>query len=65
MTALAFSVLTVVILAADWLAMPGVVATLGYGQVLVANALTGIALAAFMKWSHEPGRYGGPGPAEP
>jgi len=65
MTALVFSVLTAVILAADWVAMPGVVAALGYGQVLLANALTGLALAAFMKWSHQPGRYGGPGPAEP
>ncbi len=65
MTGLAFAVLTVVILAADWLVMPGVVGTLGYGQVLAANALTGFALAVFMKWSHKPGRYGGPGPEEP
>jgi hypothetical protein len=65
MTALVFAVLTVVILAADWLMMPGVVGTLGYGRVLIANALTGLALAAFMKWSHKPGRYGGPGPTEP
>jgi hypothetical protein len=65
MTGLAFAVLTVVILAADWLLMPGVVGTLGYGRVLAANALTGLALAAFMKWSHKPGRYGGPGPEEP
>jgi len=64
MAALVFSVLTAVILAADWLFMPGVVATLGYGQVLLANALTGFALAAFMKWSHRPGRYGGDGPTE-
>jgi hypothetical protein len=64
MTALVFSVLTAVILAADWLFMPGVVETLGYGQVLFANALTGLALAAFMKWSHRPGRYGGDGPVE-
>jgi len=65
MTGLAFAVLTAVIFAADWLLMPGVVGTLGYGRVLVANALTGLALAAFMKWSHKPGRYGGPGPEEP
>lgn len=64
MAALVFSTLTAVILAADWLFMPGVVGTLGYGPVLLANALTGLALAAFMKWSHRPGRYGGDGPVE-
>jgi hypothetical protein len=61
MAALVFSVLTAFILAADWLFMPGVVATLGYGPVIVGNALTGLAMAAFMKWSHRPGRYGGDG----
>jgi hypothetical protein len=61
MAAIVFSVLTAFILVADWLFMPGVVATLGYGQVIVANALTGLAMAAFMKWSHRPGRYGGDG----
>src|SRR5688572_21347035 len=65
MTALVFSILTALILIADWLFMPGVVATLGYGPVLLANALTGLALAVFMKWSHQRGRYGGEGPAEP
>ena len=64
-TALVFSVLTAVILIADWMFMPGVVETLGYGPVLLANALTGLSMAAFMKWSHRPGRYGGEGPAEP
>jgi hypothetical protein len=61
MTAMVFCVLTAAILLADWLFMPGVVGTLGYGRVLVANALTGLAMAAFMKWSHRPGRYGGDG----
>jgi hypothetical protein len=61
MTTLVFAVLTAVILVADRLVMPGVVETLGYGRVFLANALTGLALAAFMKWSHQPGRYGGPG----
>jgi len=64
MAALVFAVLTAVILAADWLVMPGVVSSLGYGRVLLANAITGFALAFFMKWSHVPGRYGGPGPTE-
>jgi hypothetical protein len=59
--ALVFSVLTAAVLIADWLFMPGVVRTLGYGQVLFANVLTGLAMAAFMKWSHRPGRYGGDG----
>jgi hypothetical protein len=59
--ALVFSVLTAAILIADWLFMPGVVRTLGYGQVFFANVLTGLAMAAFMKWSHRPGRYGGDG----
>jgi hypothetical protein len=61
MAAIVFSVLTAAILAADWLFMPGVVEALGYGQVIFANALTGVAMAAFMKWSHRPGRYGGDG----
>ena len=61
MTAMVFCVLTAAILLADWVFMPGVVETLGYGRVLVANALTGLAMAAFMKWSHRPGRYGGDG----
>jgi hypothetical protein len=61
MAAIIFSVLTAAILAADWLFMPGVVETLGYGQVILANAVTGFAMAAFMKWSHRPGRYGGDG----
>ena len=61
MSAMVFSVLTAAIFVADWLFMPGVVETLGYGRVLVANALTGLAMAAFMKWSHRPGRYGGDG----
>ncbi|MGE0158387.1 MAG: hypothetical protein AB7T31_03180 [Gemmatimonadales bacterium] len=64
MAAIVFAVLTAVLLVADWVFMPGVVATIGYGQALAANALTGLALAAFMKWSHRPGRYGGDGPAE-
>ena len=64
-TAVVFSVLTALILLADALFMPGVVTTLGYGPVLLANALTGLAMAAFMKWSHRPGRYGGEGPVEP
>jgi hypothetical protein len=61
MTAMVFCTLTAAILVADWLFMPGVVGTLGYGRVLIANALTGLAMAAFMKWSHRPGRYGGDG----
>lgn len=61
MAAIVFSVLTAVILVADWLFMPGVVEALGYGQVMIANALTGLAMGAFMKWSHRPGRYGGDG----
>jgi hypothetical protein len=61
MAAMVFSVLTAAILVADWLFMPGVVEALGYGQVIFANALTGLAMAAFMKWSHRPGRYGGDG----
>lgn len=61
MTAMVFCVLTAAILVADWLFMPGAVGTLGYGRVLLANALTGLAMAAFMKWSHRPGRYGGDG----
>ena len=64
MAALVFAVLTGLILVADWLAMPGVVSSLGYGRVLLANAITGFALAVFMKWSHVPGRYGGPGPID-
>jgi hypothetical protein len=61
MAAMVFAVLSAAILIADWLFMPGVVGTLGYGQVILANALTGLALATFMKWSHRPGRYGGDG----
>ena len=61
MTAMVFCTLTAAILVADWLFMPGVVGTLGYGRVLIANALTGLAMAAFMKRSHRPGRYGGDG----
>lgn len=61
MAAMVFFVLTAAIFVADWLFMPGVVETLGYGRVLAANALTGVAMAAFMKWSHRPGRYGGDG----
>lgn len=61
MAAMVFFVLTAAIFVADWMFMPGVVETLGYGRVLLANALTGLAMAAFMKWSHRPGRYGGDG----
>jgi hypothetical protein len=57
--ALVFVVLTGVVLVADALFMNGAVAVLGYGPVLIANALTGVSMAVFIKWAHRPRRYGG------
>ncbi|HET9948117.1 MAG TPA: hypothetical protein VFQ22_04225, partial [Longimicrobiales bacterium] len=47
-----FVLLTVVILLADWLFMSGVVMTAGLGNTLAANALTAVAMAAFLHISH-------------
>lgn len=57
--ALVFSVLTAIILTVDALFMNGAVAVLGYGPVLIANALTGVSMAVFIQWAHRPRRYGG------
>ncbi|HET9949345.1 MAG TPA: hypothetical protein VFQ22_10530 [Longimicrobiales bacterium] len=43
-----FVLLTAVILLADWLFMPGVVVAAGVGNTLAANALTAVAMAAFL-----------------
>jgi hypothetical protein len=58
-SAFVFSLLTGCILLADALIMPGVVAVLGLGSVLLGNAVTAVAMAAFIRWSHRAGRYRG------
>ncbi|MBM4184575.1 MAG: hypothetical protein FJ207_10145 [Gemmatimonadetes bacterium] len=55
-----FGILTAAIIAGDLTLMPGIVAALGVVNVLLANALTGVAMAAFFRWSHRPERYAGP-----
>ena len=47
-----FAVLTLAFLFADYTVMPGVATVIGLGLVLAANAVTGIAMAAFIKSSH-------------
>jgi hypothetical protein len=43
-----FALLTATLLAADWLVIPGAVATLGLVRVLAANAVTAWVMAAFI-----------------
>lgn len=47
-----FAVLTAGLLVADVLVLSGAVAAIGLVPVLVANAFTGLAMAAFFRWSH-------------
>ena len=47
-----FTVLTVALLLADLTLMPGVVSALGLASVLAGNAVAGVVMAAFIRWSH-------------
>lgn len=46
-----FAVLTAALLAADLLVLNGAIAAIGIAPVLAANAVTGLAMAVFFRWS--------------
>lgn len=47
-----FTVLTAVLILADFTLMRGVVTAMGLAPVLAGNAVTGFVMAAFFRWSH-------------
>jgi hypothetical protein len=51
-----FAVLTAGLVVADLLVLHGVITAIGIVPILAANAITGLTMAVFFRWSHNLGR---------